>query len=89
MKLVASEERFIVECHTDDFGYKSNDCYVFGSKEELENFLGINDDCENHIYKRGTDISGRDWKIGCNEFPDCVYSKTEYEIDWEVNSEED
>lgn len=83
MKLIQEEqEKFIVECHTDDCGYESNDRYVFPSKEELENFLGINNDYENHVYKSGVDIFGQERSLGSNEYPNYIYSKIEYRVDW-------
>lgn len=56
MKLVASEETYVAECHTDSFGFTNDDRYIFRTKEELENFLGINDNHEDKTYKYGTDI---------------------------------
>ena len=89
MKLVTSEERFIVDCHTDNFGYISDDHYAFESKEDLESFLGINDNHMDKIYKYGTDIFGRQRRLGASEYPVNIYSKIEYKIDWEDNIEDD
>lgn len=44
-------------------------------------FLQKND-YENNIYYNGMDIYGQKRSLGCNEFPDVIYSKTDYEIDW-------
>jgi len=88
MKLNKSRERFYVECHTDDFGYTSDDCYTFDSEEQLENFLGIHNDYENHVYKEGTDIFGRSRSLGCSECPNNIYSKTEYEIEWDSDNDQ-
>lgn len=82
MKLIKEQEVFYVVCSTDDFGYKSNDTYEFLSMEEVEKFLGMKDDYENHIYHQGIDRYGIERSRGCNEFPDAIYSRTEYEIDW-------
>lgn len=53
------EEKFYVVCHTDDCGYHSEDTYVFLSMDEVEKFLGIKNDYDNHIYYNGTDIYGQ------------------------------
>lgn len=82
MKLIPEKEVFIAECHTSDCGYESDDHYAFPSKEELENFLGVNNDYENHIYKRGIDIFDRERSLGSNEYPNYIYSKIEYRVDW-------
>lgn len=83
MKLIKEEEKLYVVCHTDDFGYHSENTYIFPSMDEVEKFLGMKNDYENHIYYSGTDIYGRERSLGCNEFPDVIYSKTDYEINWD------
>lgn len=50
MKLVQQKEKFYVVCHTEDCGYESKDTYVFPSMEEVEKFLGMRNDYENHLY---------------------------------------
>lgn len=88
MKLVKEEEKFYVVCHTDDCGYNSEDTYVFPSMDEVEKFFGIKNDYENHIYYNGTDIYGQKRSLGCNEFPVIIYSRTDYEINWECEESE-
>ena len=83
MKLIPWQQVFYVECHTDNFGYKHDDCYAFNSCEEVENFLGMHDDYKNQIYKEGEDISGNKLHLGCDEYPNNIYSQIEYEIDWQ------
>lgn len=50
--------------------------------EEVEKFLGMKNDYVNHVYYHGTDRYGTERSLGCNEFPEAIYSRTEYEIDW-------
>lgn len=82
MKLVKEKEKIYINCHTDDCGYYSEDTYVFPSMDEVEKFLGMKNDYENNIYYNGMDIYGQKRSLGCNEFADVIYSKTDYEIDW-------
>lgn len=83
MKLIKKQEVFYLECSTNDFGYKSNDTYEFLSMEEVKKFLGMKNDYDNHIYPHGVDGYGVERSLGCNEFPDVIYSRTDYEIKWE------
>lgn len=83
MKLIQDKEKFYVVCHTSDCGYESNDTYTFPTIEEVEKFLGIKDDYENHVYYQGEDIFGTKHSLGSCEFVDAIYSRTDYEIKWE------
>ena len=87
MKLIQQKEKFYVVCHTSDCGYESEDTYIFPSMEEVEKFLGIRNDYENHIYYEGEDIYGAKHSIGYSEFVDVIYLRTDYEIDWGEESE--
>lgn len=82
MKLIKEDEKFYIDCHTDNCGYHSEDTYVFPSMDEIEKFLGMKNDYENHIYYNGTDIYGQKRSLGCNEFVDAIYSRTDFNIDW-------
>ena len=68
-------------------GYESEDTYVFPSMEEVEKFLGMRNDYENHIYYQGEDIYGTKRSIGYSEFIDVIYSRTDYEVDWRDDNE--
>lgn len=87
MKLINEQEVFYVVCSTNDFGYKSNDTYEFLSMEEVEKFLGMKDNYSKNIYHCGIDRYGTERSLGCNEFPDVIYSRTDYGIKWESENE--
>lgn len=82
MKLIQEKEKFYVVCHTSDCGYESDNTYTFPSKEEVEKFLGMKNDYDNHIYYQGKDIYGTMRSIGSCEFVEAIYSRTDYEVDW-------
>ena len=82
MKLIKEQEIFYVACSTNDFGFKFDDTYEFLSMEEVEKFLGMKNDYKNQVYYHGVDRYGVERSLGCNEFPEAIYSCTEYEIDW-------
>lgn len=86
IKLIKGKEKFYVVCHTSNGEYEDYDTYTFPSIEEVEKFLGMRNDYENHIYYDGEDICGINRSIGSHEFVDTIYSKIDYEIDWRDES---
>lgn len=83
MRLMKQESRYYAECHTDSDGYENDNTYIFPSEEELQKFLGMRDDYENHHYYSGIDIYGEEKSLGYYESVECVYSKTEYNMKYE------
>lgn len=80
MKLIKQPTIFVVKTKYDCEGYKENRKYYFAKIEDVMNFLN-----GEFVF----DIHGDRQYQGSYELVTKIYEKNEYELDWELDKEDD